>query len=151
MFFFAEKEGEEEMAPLSLPPHVLERLKQANIKRLSGGGASDYVLDSGCEKVEKDEDPGLMSQMRKNGIPKAFCEFTLDFLGRLKEEKAQPLPPSDAYCLAKQGFSMDNCDNLVEIVRSMNDFLVRSRKFGMRMNQIAALLTLIFGSSNEVC
>ena len=64
---------------------------------------------------------------------------------------AQPLPPSDAYCLANQGFSMDNCDNLVEVVRSMNDYLVTSRKFGMRMNQIAALLTLIFGSSNEVC
>ena len=149
--FFAEKEGKDEMAPLSLPPHVLERLKQANIKRLSSRCASDYVLDSGGEKVEKNENPGLMSQMRENGFPKAFCEFTLDFLGRLKEEKAQPLPPSDAYCLAKQGFSMDNCDNLVEIVRSMNDYLVTSRKFGMRMNQIAALLTLIFGSSNEVC
>ena len=138
------------MAPLSLPPHVLERLKQANIKCLSGAGASVYILDNDVEKVEKDEDPGLMSQMRVNGFPKAFCEFTLDFLGKLKEEKAQPLPPSDAYCLAKQGFSMENCDNLVEIVRSMNDFLVRSRKFGMRMNQLAALLTLIFGSSNEV-
>ena len=73
------------MAPLSLPPHVLERLKQANIKRLSGAGASDYVLDSGVERVDKDEDPGLMSQMQDNGFPKAFCEFTLDFLGRLRE------------------------------------------------------------------
>ena len=138
------------MAPLSLPPHVLERLKQANIKRLSGAGASDYVLDSGVERVDKDEDPGLMSQMQDNGFPKAFCEFTLDFLGKLKEEKAQPLPPTDASRLARHGFSMDNCDNLVEIVRSMNDYLVRSRNFGMRMNQVAALLTLIFGSSNEV-
>ena len=138
------------MAPLSLPPHVLERLKQANIKCLSGAGASDYILDNGVEKVEKDEDPGLMSQMRENGFPRGFCEFTLGFLGKLKEENAQPLPPGDVSRLAKNGFSMDNCDNLVEIVRSMNNYLVRSRKFGMRMNQLAALLTLIFGSSNEV-
>ena len=138
------------MAPLLLPPHVMERLKQANINRLSSGCASDYVLNSGVERVDKDEDPGLMSQMRVNGFPKAFCEFTLDFLGKLKEEKAQPLPPTDASRLARHGFSMDNCDNLVEIVRSMNDYLVRSRNFGMRMNQVAALLTLIFGSSNEV-
>ena len=138
------------MAPLSLPPHVLERLKQANIKRMSSGCASDYVLNSDGERAEKDEDPGLVSQMQEKGFPKTFCEFTLDFLGKLKEEKAYPLPPSEASRLAKQGFSMDNCDNLVEIVRSMNDYLVRERKFSMRMNQIAALLTLIFGSSNEV-
>ena len=141
------------MAPLSLPPDVLERLRQANIKRLSSERASDFVLDmdDGDERNDDDEESGIISQMKENGFAKSFCEFTLDFVGKLKKEGGKPLPPSDAVILAKQGFSMGNCGNLVKIVRSMDDHLVKTRKFSMRMNQIAALLTLLFGSSEEVC
>ena len=141
------------MAPLTLPPDVLKRLKRANAKGQSSETVANYVLgrDSDTHGMDENESPGLIRQMKEKGFSETFCEFTLDFLERLKQDHGQSVSPSDAVNLAKQGFNMDNSENLVQIIRSMNEHLMKKQGFSMRMNQIAALLTLLFGSSEEVC
>ena len=134
----------------SLPPEVLKRLRDANIKKIESKNLVSYMMDINDNKCDETEEPKLIDEMKKSGFSASFCDFILDFLGRLKNEKGSILSPIGAVNIARKGITMDNSENLLHIIRAMDEHMRSRRGFKMRMNQIAALLTLLFGSSDEV-
>ena len=133
-----------------LPPEVLQRLRDANMNGVESKKIVSYVLDINKNQCDEGKEPGLIDEMKKNGFSVSFCDFILNFLGRLKEEQGLVLSPSDAANMARKGIKIDNSENLVKIIRAMDEEMRLRKNFKMRMNQIAALLTLLFGSSDEV-
>ena len=135
-----------------LKPEVLKKLKEKNIKgkekedqsHLSNGDNENDLRETGNDKRPSE----VIIEMENNGIEKSLCSFTHKFYLQLRNNNRKVLQPCDIAAYVKaHGIKKENPDVLVDVITAMETCMKKMKGFKMRMNQVATLMVLLFGSS----
>ena len=137
---------------LSFPTGLAQRLKEANSKGLSGEAYKSYLTSKDDPNAGVLLPTDIKEEMIHNNIPEDLCNFVFDFYLALRQDSSTPMKPLQLLQSLKNGRlmvpkTMGEMKDLITIFKCMEEHLKQHKRYKLRMNQIAALVVLLFGTS----
>ena len=135
---------------LVVNPDFLKNLLNQSPNEISDQSISDNEKDQVNTKLPSD----IKNEMIQSGISRDLCEFSYEFYFALRQNSDQIAIAPNLLKNKIQSGSITipkcvpkNMDDMIVIMKSLEEQLKQVKKYKLRYNQIAALVVLLFGNS----